>query len=772
MSSKTDNLGLTKPSQAEYYDVNVSNGNMDIIDANVGEIDTRVGETETAISTLEKGKLDKNQYASISQAGTIKLYSSNGQNRSGLVVYDDGSTLVNVNANYGLSRSGDGKVIIAAASEGEINAGTNEYKPLVPATLRYAIWHNTVPCAYAVCTDGASVQQKSAWVEESQDGAGKFELKDGMRAIVKFTQGHSAVKSSISIDGTGAKYINYNGIDYFDSWSYAPVLQGGTLELMYDADKDEYTAIGLNTADESIRNGSDIAGLKRNTAVCNTAKTTAAKTATLPGFTLTDGAWAHVRFKNGLSAGQAITLNINGTGAKDVKVNEIDFWGDSGTGGTGVDLTLTLVYDSSADAYMVSGGDYMFALDLDEQEIKELRADVNAIVDDNSITSTTTYSSQKIQSMIDALAADINTGHIYSWAVVKEMVVSGAAKIVFPVGTQFTTKHATLGTVIWDVADHQDVEDADGNTKPGMQLLMHYVTDNTLVWDAQEALMYFEDGLTAGTYHFTIPSSYDSGNNDLKTEDDTSTTPIQFTTTSDIPAGGQLRLAWNSGAKLSTATVTTYASGATTTALESGIYIARGTAGTSLGDVKDVYINGDINTIQRNRFGSNNYKESAIRQYLNATGTANTYWQLQTKFDRIASYVTTTPGFAAGFDDDFLAAVCPIKIKTCTNNYAEVNDDVKSSYTTVDKFYLPSYTEIAGAKQNNISEGERFAMTEGYAQADFIKYNKSGSAQFWWFRSPYTESTSNARYCNSSGNTGNGYSAHGSLRIAAACTIA
>lgn len=393
-------------------------------------------------------------------------------------------------------------------------------------------------------------------------------------------------------------------------------------------------------------------------------------------------------------------------------------------------------------------------------------------IDDNNVSSTTAYSSQKTQSMIDALAAAISTEHVDSWAVVKEIVASGAAKTVFPVGTQFTTEHATLGTVTWDVADHQDVEDADGNTKPGMQLLMHYVTDNTLIWDAQEALMYFEDGLTAGTYHFTIPSSYDSGNNDLKTEDDTSTTPIQFTLANDIPAGGQLRLAWNSGAKLSTATVTTYASGATTTSIESGIDIARGTAGTSLGDAKDLYINGDINTIQRSRYGSNNYKESAIRQYLNASGAANTYWQSQTKFDRIASYVTTTPGFAAGFDDDFLAAVCPIKIKTCTNNYAEVNDDIKSSYTTVDKFYLPSYTEIAGAKQNNISEGERFAMTEGYAQADFIKYNKSGSAQYWWFRSPYTGYTYFARSCSSSGSTGHYTTAYSALRVAAACTIA
>lgn len=38
MSSKTTNLNLTKPSEDEFYDINVQNENMDIIDKEIGEL--------------------------------------------------------------------------------------------------------------------------------------------------------------------------------------------------------------------------------------------------------------------------------------------------------------------------------------------------------------------------------------------------------------------------------------------------------------------------------------------------------------------------------------------------------------------------------------------------------------------------------------------------------------------------------------------------------------------------------------------------------------
>lgn len=40
MSSKTTNLGLTKPAEDEFYDINVQNENMDIIDEKIGELES------------------------------------------------------------------------------------------------------------------------------------------------------------------------------------------------------------------------------------------------------------------------------------------------------------------------------------------------------------------------------------------------------------------------------------------------------------------------------------------------------------------------------------------------------------------------------------------------------------------------------------------------------------------------------------------------------------------------------------------------------------
>ena len=84
----------------------------------------------------------KEKIASITELGHVKLYNRSGVNASGILIYDDGSIVVNVDNRHGLYRSGAGQVMIAAASEEEIAAKTDEYKPLVPARLGY-IFENT-----------------------------------------------------------------------------------------------------------------------------------------------------------------------------------------------------------------------------------------------------------------------------------------------------------------------------------------------------------------------------------------------------------------------------------------------------------------------------------------------------------------------------------------------------------------------------------------------------------------------------------------------------
>lgn len=54
--------------------------------------------------------------------------------------------------------------------------------------------------------------------------------------------------------------------------------------------------------------------------VCSTAAATAAKTVSVPGFHLVDGAHLTVKFTNGITVANA-TLNVNSTGAKAIHLN-------------------------------------------------------------------------------------------------------------------------------------------------------------------------------------------------------------------------------------------------------------------------------------------------------------------------------------------------------------------------------------------------------------------------------------------------------------------
>lgn len=133
MSTQTDNYGFVKPARTEKYMVAVFNANMDTIDGLLKQIaDSSGGDVPDNVVTTD-------DVATITQAGIIKLYNSGGTNRSGLLVQADGALLVNTNPAYGTQRTGDGKLTTAGATEAEIDAGTNEYKPITPATIQYAV---------------------------------------------------------------------------------------------------------------------------------------------------------------------------------------------------------------------------------------------------------------------------------------------------------------------------------------------------------------------------------------------------------------------------------------------------------------------------------------------------------------------------------------------------------------------------------------------------------------------------------------------------------
>ncbi len=305
--------------------------------------------------------------------------------------------------------------------------------------------------------------------------------------------------------------------------------------------------------------------------------------------------------------------------------------------------------------------------------------------------------------------------------------------------------------ILWDVVEHKTV-----NGSPRMVLLMHNCWYNR-PFDAIEALYYAEEGLTAGTYHFTI-QNWDATYGGNKT--------YQFTLTEAVPAGGHILLDWPYNQQLLGRSVRTYASKTATTQIEAAV-LSEGSDGTDLGTTDGNSTN--LNHIHRARYGSNNYKESAIRQWLNSAAAAGGWWESQTIFDLRSTYAGEA-GFLHGMDSDFLDVVQESTVKCGTNNTWELPGWTKNAaYTVQEKFYLPSRPEV-GLGDESMDQGSVWSFYDGAADTDRIKRDFGSTARYWWLRSPYPSNANNVRNVTSSGAL-NGSNAYNGYCAAAACEI-
>ena len=141
--------------------------------------------------------------------------------------------------------------------------------------------------------------------------------------------------------------------------------------------------------------------------------------------------------------------------------------------------------------------------------------------------------------------------------------------------------------------------------------------------DNTEALYYTKDGLAAGIYHFTLLPGYDTTYGGGST--------FQFQLTKPVPAGGILMFPWGWNTQASTTKISSYTKVTDTDAIET-VPVSLGAGGTDLGTADGKTEN--MNHTHRIRYGSNNWSESAIRQWLNSDGAAGTFWVPKTVFDR------------------------------------------------------------------------------------------------------------------------------------------
>ena len=244
-----------------------------------------------------------------------------------------------------------------------------------------------------------------------------------------------------------------------------------------------------------------------------------------------------------------------------------------------------------------------------------------------------------------------------------------------------------------------------------------------------------------------------------------SLTTTQFTLAKAVPKGGQI--VWNGAWDQDPLKydIKTYASPTSTTVIET-VKPTEGTGGTELTT---------LNSGQRMCYGSNNYKESAVRGWLNSDKVAGSVWTPATNYDRPPSWVSNKAGFMNGMDADFLAVIGKTTKVTCRNNVT----DGGGFDTTKDKFFLLSRRELfMGDEVSSVKEGEPYPYYSDYsdytspntgADSNRVKY-KNGSPQWQWERTPNAGSSSNVRRVSGAGNLDGG-GANYSGGVAPACNV-
>lgn len=312
-----------------------------------------------------------------------------------------------------------------------------------------------------------------------------------------------------------------------------------------------------------------------------------------------------------------------------------------------------------------------------------------------------------------------------SWNNVQTLVRDNFIDKSVNIADQFTMQKSE-NNLVWDVIGINHDTPSDKKHRNSLTLQLHNCFDTMVQFDAPEAFYYCETGLSAGTYYFVIDSTYGGADNDYSS--------YQFTLTQDVPVGGQLTFPWYLQLKASTIKVNSFSSATSTTPIEQ-VGVTEGTSGQGLGTLT---VAGDfsnnLNSIYRVRCGSNNYKESAIRQWLNSNKTAGSVWNPQTKFDRPPEWVDTLDGFMYGMDADFLSAIGKTHISVYDNGGFDEIDDY---------FFLLAESEVY--MHGWEGEGEPYSYYSDYSDNPYessdpdsnrVKYTFGGVTAEWWLRTP------------------------------------
>ena len=407
----------------------------------------------------------------------------------------------------------------------------------------------------------------------------------------------------------------------------------------------------------------------------------------------------------------------------------------------------------------------------DAAEVVEGASKVNISAEQTATGATVTVTDRngvETSVHIDTLTA------IETWEDVKNAVRLGLGPVLFPVGYEFTTLDSDTGNdIIWVVRAHDHHKAANTKLTHTMTLEMKNVyslangTYMGLQFDRTEALYYAEEELAAGTYNFSLLEGYRTEYGGGKT--------LSFTLANPVPAGGIITFPWGEQNQSTDTKINTYAGNAAAVAIES-VDVTESAEGISLGTANGA---GMLNYMPRVCCGSNNYAQSAVRQWLNSNVAAGSmWWTPQTKYDYLPVSVLSFNGFMHGLPADFLSVVQTASIPCRTTSVYEINSldgtefTINQIYELQDKFFLLSRPEIFGGWDNtSYKDGELLEFYEGLTNTERVKYDAAGSARNCWLRSPVPGDTYGERIVSPSGGWSSGR-ANYAYGVAAACIIA
>lgn len=286
------------------------------------------------------------------------------------------------------------------------------------------------------------------------------------------------------------------------------------------------------------------------------------------------------------------------------------------------------------------------------------------------------------------------------------------------IGDQYTCKQGS-GELTWDVIDKNKDTPANPNLTYALTLRVDSLLPNGLQFDAPEAFYACQsDVLSAGTYYYKYRSTY-----------------YYFFLSQSVPVGGQLVCTDNS-------TLKSYESGSSTTPIET-VTVRKGSYGTNLGTLADETRSGNLNTNGRRLYGSNDWKESAKRQWLNSDKPAGQWWTPQNPWDRPPAYAETMNGFMYDLDPEFLGVIG--KTQVTTNYFDTTTGAINDTYITEDYFFLMSASQVSSDYS-----GEGTKYTPYSDNASRIMY-KDGSATYYRLRSPSPRQSFDMYHVNSDG---------------------